>query len=163
MIVISDTTPLISFLKIGHLDLLKKEFGMVKIPRAVYDELTRNPRFTEEAKCIQQCSFIEVIDLEDTETVNILKRATGLDLGESEAIILTDKLQADLLLMDEAKGRMVAKQMDLKISGTIGILISAYTKGNLSADEIKASIEILKNSGRHIGEKLYNMLLEKIK
>lgn len=101
--------------------------------------------------------------MEDTETVNILKRATGLDLGESEAIILTDKLQADLLLMDEAKGRMVAKQMDLKISGTIGILISAYTKGNLSADEIKASIEVLKNSGRHIGEKLYNMLLEKIK
>lgn len=163
MIVISDTTPLISLLKIGHLDLLEKKFGSVKIPKAVYDELTSNPRFAEEAECIQRCLFIEVIDVEDTDTVKILRRATGLDLGESEAIILTDKLQADLLLMDEVKGRMVAKQMDLRISGTIGILLSAYDEGNLSADEMRTSIDILKQSGRHIGEKLYNMLLERIK
>lgn len=39
MIVVSDTTPLISLLKINHLDLLERLFGKVLIPQAVFDEL----------------------------------------------------------------------------------------------------------------------------
>lgn len=64
MIVVSDTTPLISLLKIGRLDLLQKLFGEVHVPRAVFAELTQNPRFTEEAeqvrslKCGTAGSFI---------------------------------------------------------------------------------------------------------
>lgn len=38
MIVVSDTTPLISLLKIERLDLLKKLFENVLIPQAVYEE-----------------------------------------------------------------------------------------------------------------------------
>ena len=40
MIVVSDTTPLISLLKINQLDLLEKLFGEVLIPEAVFNELT---------------------------------------------------------------------------------------------------------------------------
>ena len=40
MIVISDTTPLISLLKIDRIDLLEKLFGQALIPQAVFDELT---------------------------------------------------------------------------------------------------------------------------
>ena len=39
MIVISDTTPLISFLKINRLDLLEKLFCTVQIPKGVFAEL----------------------------------------------------------------------------------------------------------------------------
>ena len=49
MIVISDTTPIISLLKIKHLDLLEKLFGEVQIPKGVFAELTENPRFQEES------------------------------------------------------------------------------------------------------------------
>ena len=45
MIVVSDTTPLISLLKINRINLLKKLFGEVMIPRAVFDELTVDERF----------------------------------------------------------------------------------------------------------------------
>ena len=44
MIVVSDTTPLISLMKINRLDLLRELFSEVMIPFAVYDELTSNPR-----------------------------------------------------------------------------------------------------------------------
>lgn len=40
MIVISDTTPIISLIKIGHLDILQKLFGTVRIPKAFFAELT---------------------------------------------------------------------------------------------------------------------------
>ena len=40
MIVVSDTTPLISLLKIDHIDLLEKLFCKVFIPQAVFNELT---------------------------------------------------------------------------------------------------------------------------
>ena len=54
MIVVSDTTPLISLLKVGHLDLLYKYFGEVQIPKAVFDELTSNQRFALEAEEIKK-------------------------------------------------------------------------------------------------------------
>lgn len=50
MIVVSDTTPLISLFKIGRLDLLEKLFGEVLIPRAVFSELTIDGRFQMEAE-----------------------------------------------------------------------------------------------------------------
>ena len=40
MIVVSDTTPLISLLKINRIDLLEKLFGQVFIPQSVFDEKT---------------------------------------------------------------------------------------------------------------------------
>ena len=42
MIVISDTTPLISLLKIGKLELLENLLHEILIPQAVYEELTSN-------------------------------------------------------------------------------------------------------------------------
>lgn len=96
-------------------------------------------------------------------SVNILKRATGLDQGESEAIILSDEIQADILLMDEAKGRKISDQMGIHIMGTIGILMVAYEDDILTADEVKKCIDGLQNAGRHIGHKHYQMLLDRLK
>lgn len=45
MIVVSDATPIISFLKINRLDILGKLFGEVLLPEAVYEELTSNQLF----------------------------------------------------------------------------------------------------------------------
>ncbi len=162
MIVISDTTPIISFLKINHLDLLEKLFGTVKIPEGVFIELIDNPRFQKEAAIVKECNFITVEKKIDESYVSLLRRSTGLDLGESEAIYLSDNGKADLLLMDEARGREVATRMGIKIMGTIGVLGLAYSDKLISKDEIKNAIEILRDSGRHISERLYEQLLNLI-
>lgn len=162
MIVVSDTTPLISLLKIDRIDLLEKLFGQVLIPQAVFEELTADERFKLEADQISSKQFIIVKAVQNSESASILKRATGLDQGESEAIVLTDELNADVLLMDEAKGRAVSSQMGLKIMGTIGILIAAYEEKELTADEVKWCIEGLQNAGRHISQKHYQMLIDKL-
>lgn len=90
MIVVSDTTPIISLMKAGQLELLQKLFGVVYIPEAVYRELTENETFSEEVKIIQACEFIYVEEVNNEKSVTILRNFTGLDAGESEAIILAD-------------------------------------------------------------------------
>lgn len=162
MIVISDTTPLISLLKIDRLNLLEKMFGTVQIPKGVFAELTDNPKYESEAEIIRNSAFIEVVEEIDENYVSLLRRSTGLDLGESEAIYLSDNKKADLLLMDEVRGREVAVRMGIKIMGTIGILGLAYEDSIISKEEIKEAIEILRDAGRHISEKLYEQLLKLI-
>ena len=101
MIVVSDTTPLISLMKAAKLDLLGPLFQEVLIPNAVYAELTTNPNFAEEAEQIKSCPFIKVVTVKEPKAVDVLQRSAGLDLGESEAIIYADDVKADVLLMDE--------------------------------------------------------------
>lgn len=163
MIVVSDTTLLISLLKINRLDLLEKLFGEVFIPQAVFNELTADERFQLEAEQIRQRDFIFIKPVNVPESVNILKRATRLDLGESEAIVLTDELKADILLMDEAKGRSVSSQMGIRIMGTIGILMAAYEEKTLTSNEVRECITGLQHAGRHIGQRHYQMLLNRLK
>ncbi|MBR6154903.1 MAG: DUF3368 domain-containing protein [Treponema sp.] len=162
MIVISDTTPLISLLKTNKLNLLESLFGEVQIPTGVFAELTENPRYESEAERIKNCSFIKIVNEIDENYVSLLRRSTGLDLGESEAIYLCESKKADLLLMDEIRGREVAVRMGIKIMGTIGILSLAYEKSIISKEEIKEAIEILRESGRHISERLYRQLINMI-
>ena len=102
------------------------------------------------------------MDVEDIQSVKLLRRSAGLDAGESEAIVLSDSLRGSLLLMDEVKGRQVAMQMGIQIMGTIGMLLAAYKEELLSKEEILQCIEILKTTGRHISEKLYRQLIERI-
>ena len=163
MIVVSDTTPLISLLKINRIDLLEKLFGKVLIPDAVFSELTVDERFQLEADQIRQKEFIVVKSVTNSEAASLLRRATGLDKGESEAIVLTDEWKAELLLMDEAKGRNVSAQMGLRIMGTIGILMAAYEEQELTADEVKECVDGLQRAGRHIGQRHYQALLDRLR
>ena len=144
MIVISDTTPLISLIKINHLELIGDLFGEIQIPDAVYRELVSNKKYTAEADKIKNYKSIKRVKVENETSVQLLRRATGLDIGESEAIILSDQIKADLLLMDEVKGRQVARNMGINLMGTIGILMQAYDSRLLSKEEIEECIEILR-------------------
>ena len=111
MIVISDTTPIILLLKANHLELLQKLYGNVLIPKAVYRELTENRAYSKKAEIVKMWNFLKIVSVENVKFVNVLRSVTELDVGESEALIMYDEQNADLLLMDEHKGCSVAKQL----------------------------------------------------
>lgn len=159
MIVISDTTPIISLLKADQLELLEKLYKTVLVPQAVYRELTENPIYTEEAEIIKTLDFLSVVAVENTKSVNILRSVTGLDKGESEALIMYDEQKADLLLMDEHKGRSVAKQLNVRYIGTAGVLMLAYDKGLIQAAEVKKCIDSMLANEIRLGKSICNTVM----
>lgn len=160
MIVVSDSTPLISLMKVSQLGILQKLFGEVLIPEAVFSELTSNDAYPEEAALIENSAFVKVVKVSDDKAVSLLQRATGLDRGESEAIVYADDNHADLVLMDEVQGRNVAKGMGLRIMGTVGILINAFREGFLQKTDVVQALNLMKETGRHISDRLIQDALD---
>ena len=159
MIVISDTTPILSLLKAEQLDLLEKLFDTVTVPETVYEELTTNPIFESEKAVIADCPFIIVGKVCNQESVKLLRNTAGLDAGESEALVLYEERNADLLFIDERKGRGIARKMSVKHVGTMGILMMAYDKDIISASEVKHCLEVLLDKDIRLSKNLCNKVL----
>ena len=117
----------------------------------------------EEAEQVKSCEFFKKVSVSNSNAVGLLMRVTGLDLGESEAIVYSDENKSDLLIVDEVRARHVATTMKLRITGTIGILIAANENGLLNKEEALACAEILRMSKRHISETLLNSFIENLK
>ena len=140
MIVVSDSTPIISFAKLGMLDVLDKFYDEVLLPKAVINEVCRNPIFEAEASAVQTCIYIKVKVVNNTQAVRKLM-ATGFDIGESEAIVLAETMPESLLLMDERKGRQIAIKMGVRVIGTLGILLQAKKVGYIKHIAYAAQFE----------------------
>ena len=112
MIVVSDTAPIISLLKINQLDLLQKLFGKVMIPGAVYDELISNPRYETEANLIISSEYISRVSVAENESVRLLQRATGGILLQAYQSQFPDKEQI-LHCIDvmRASGRQISENL----------------------------------------------------
>lgn len=77
MIVVSDTTPIISLMKAGRLHVLQRLFDIVYVQGAVYRELTENQSFPEEARMIKECKFLFAEEVDNEKSVAILRNFTG--------------------------------------------------------------------------------------
>src|SRR5437016_5367721 len=129
MMVVSDSSPLISLAAVGRLELLRDLYGAITIPRAVYQEVAMQDPARPGVLETQTFDWITCEAIVDPSIVTALQGR--LDDGEAEAIALAVELQADLLLMDERLGRIEAARFGLRFIGILGVLIEAKAKGCL--------------------------------
>ena len=112
MIVVSDTSPLTALLSVGEEEILPRLFGKVIVPIAVREELMQSHALLPD--------WLEVRDVVDLAAA---KRLTLMvDEGEAEAIELAKELHADLLLIDERKGRRLAVAEGVSVIGLLVVL-----------------------------------------
>ena len=127
MIVVSDTWPVLNLARIGRLDLLQLLYHQVLIPSAVYRELTISKMDLPPAIDLATMPWLIVATAKDQDRVQQLREE--LDPGEAEAIVLAIERRADLLLVDERRGRRTATAAGLTVTGLLGVVARAKQAG----------------------------------
>ena len=115
--VISNTTPIIALSSIGQLELLKKMYGKVYLPQAVYDEIMIKKDSTAAKEIISNESWILKTTVNDKFTKQIL--SSSIHIGEAEVIALANEIKADLVILDDYLARQYAEKVNIKMTGTI--------------------------------------------
>ncbi|SKB15243.1 conserved hypothetical protein [Planktothrix sp. PCC 11201] len=161
MIIISDTSVITNLAAIGYLHLLPQLYNQVTIPEAVYAELVDIDPPVPGTLEIQAVSWLEVRPVLHHDWVKRLQGEAKLDLGESQAIALALEIDADLLLIDERRGRAEANRLGLKITGLLGILVEA--KYRLLIVDVKPLIDsLITTSEFRVSSVLYEQILKMV-
>jgi len=143
-VVISDTSTLIIFQKIDEMYLLF----------LVYGELITTPEIANEFGDILP-DWIKIQEAKDKKYQEFLK--TQVDLGEASALALAAEYDDVLLLLDDLKARKLAKQMNLKVSGSLGVIHKAKELGII--DRVKPIIDKLILTDFRISENIIDEIL----
>ncbi|MBW4591963.1 MAG: DUF3368 domain-containing protein [Brasilonema angustatum HA4187-MV1] len=152
MIVVCDTSPITNLAAVGQLKLLQQLYNNIIIPQAVYDEMVNLDYAVPGAIKVQSLSWIQHQQVINLTLVTTL--LAELDQGEAEAIVLAIELGADLLLLDERRGRKVASRYGLNITGLLGILIEGKHKGLIAT--VKPVLDdLILQVGFRVSNKLY--------
>lgn len=155
-VVVSNASPLINLARIQRFDLLRRFFEYITIPTAVYEEVVVRGQERDGSLDVRNAAWISTAVPADALAVAAL--TAQLDLGEASAIILARELNADLLLIDEIRGRRIAEKLGVNVKGTLGILARARREGLIP--NLRDEIIRLQLLGTWIHPKLIRDILE---
>jgi predicted nucleic acid-binding protein len=144
--IISDTSCLILLDKIGELDILHKLFGTITTTNEVAQEFDQPLPSWFEIRQPTNKSYQLIIE-------------STVDKGEASAIALAVELDDCLLIIDDLKGRKLARELGLTIIGTIGIIVDAKLAGIIAS--VKPILIKIKTTNFRITEQLESLILKK--
>jgi len=150
-LVIADSGPIFSLALLDKLNILSDLFDDVKIPQAVWKEITNDNT---------KADYQKIFDFFKDKTCNISginELIFVMDYGESESLILYKELQADFLLIDDKKARRIAESLNVNCIGVLGLLSVANDKGLIIS--LKPVFETLLKNKRFYSIELLNAIL----
>jgi len=153
--IVSNTGPLISLARIGRLNLLKRYYNEIYIPKEVYEEIVIRGHGKPGCAEVKRADWIITKEIKDEFAARVLE--LEIEKGEAEAIVLAKELNAEIVLMDERIPREMLKTLGFKVAGTVGILIKAAKEGLL---DLKVSLDDLRNKGFWLSDDVYELALK---
>jgi len=153
MILIADSSALVALSVCDSLELLDQLFKEVIVPEAVYLEVIKSDK--PEALALKEYLQEKVRKVDMSTFIYLDGNA---DEGEMEAMFLYKQEQADKLLIDDKRGKKIAKINGINTIGSLGVLLSAKQAGLIT--EIKPKLEAIKASRVYLSQSVINMVLE---
>jgi len=154
-IIVADTGPLIALARLEQLALLTSLFSAVHIPRTVLTEATAKRDYADaepiHAFAIAHAQIGETVDTPLAQSLLSL-----LDEGETQALVLAKQLGCGVL-MDEKRGRQVARHHGVPVVGVLGVLLQAKRNGQV--ERLGPMIERLQSSGYRLSPSLIEAVL----
>lgn len=144
-VVISDTSCLILLKKIDELDLLNLCYKNVLVTDVIALE------FGEPLP-----SWIHVKRVKDQNTQTALQQL--VDPGEASAFALALEVPNSVLIVDDRTARKVAKSLNLKTTGTLGVLIQAKKRHLIAT--VRPILAKIAATDFRISQRLVNKVLE---
>lgn len=120
--VISDTSPIQYLHQAGLLDLLLALYGKLTLPSGVVDELKAGRKLGVALPDVRTLSWIEI---REVRSHRLLRLSPDLGLGEKQAIALALESADALVLLDDALARRQADLLEIRCTGTLGVLLKA--------------------------------------
>ncbi len=152
-VVVADTGPLQYLVLIDTVEVLPRLFGAVLVPEIVQGELSR-PR-TPATVRTWQAAHPAWLEPRVTPPVTNLP-FPQLGKGERAAISLAGAARADLILMDDRAGVIVARSLGFRVMGTLGILDLAARHGLI---DLAAALARLKATNFRYRQEMLDELL----
>lgn len=159
--IVSNSTVLIYLGKLGRLDLLKKLFKKIVIPKEVFEEVVVVGKKGNHADAILVENAVNegwILVQECTELPQL--KEFGIDKGELEAISLAVQLKAQILL-DQTHARVAAQAFGLKPHGTLFVLLKSLKKNFISFDDFIECLEQLIQADFRMDAELYLQAIKK--
>ncbi|MGE0084419.1 MAG: DUF3368 domain-containing protein [Desulfococcaceae bacterium] len=153
-VIIADSSPLIGLALIGQLELLPGLYSKIIIPSSVWNEMTVEGKGLPGAEEISRIRWFEIRNPEKSVSAPL---TILLDRGEADAIALAIMLPEAIVLLDDSRARKIAKRLNIKHIGTVGLLRRAKKSGLI--DELRPYLESLQAKGIYISDKLISAVL----
>jgi len=156
MIVVADSGPPHYLLLIEQIELLRRFYGQVTIPDAVADELRVSGSPAVVRNWIARPpDWVAVTHVPREQIESITE---DLDFGERAAIALAGTIRADLLLIDDAAGRIEAARRNLRVTGTLGVLRAAAEQGIV---DVPHTLSKLKATSFYVDDDLLSKIFDR--
>ena len=136
--VVSNAGPFMVLAKLNLLHLLQQMYDRVYYTQSVYGEVVQTGVRLGYQDAFTAQQFLRELNWNPTELFTIPQELATLplDLGEKESIALALQLNG-LLLIDEDRGRRVARQLGIGVRGTLGVLVEAYRQNFISDGQLR--------------------------